>query len=146
MCLYTHQSSMFTAKDDIVCYKLLKKRIFYTISIYQLFRYWRFKLYQTTLHLYKYPSVNICLEGFHSFQTIEAAVKYCINNHYANQKKIHLYKCIIPKGAQYVKGDSRCANPVPFVHKIDDSQQYCSDKIIIKNLVQNEFNKLIKKL
>lgn len=147
MCLYTHQKSKFIAKDDIVCYKLLEKHAFYTVSIHQFFKYWRFKLYRTTFNIYKYSVINVCNEGFHSFQTIEAAVKYYINNHCAFIKgKIRLYKCVIPKGAQYVKGNSNYINPSLFVYQIDDSQQYCSDKIIIKHSVQNEFNKLIKRL
>jgi len=91
--------------------------------------------------------MNACYEGFHSFQTIEAAVEYYINNRSVNRKeKIRLYKCVIPKGAQYVKGNSNYIATALFVYRIDSSQQYCSDKIIIKHSVQNEFNKLIKKL
>ena len=138
---------MSTAKGDIVCYKLLIKHTFYTVSIHQFFKYWRFKLYKTTFKIYNHIGVNVCYEGFHSFQTIEAAVEYYINNHCASLKeKVYLYKCVIPKGAQYVKGDSTYTTPVLFAYQIDDSKQYCSDKIIIKYSVQNEFNKLIKQL
>lgn len=144
MCLYTHQLSKFTAEDDIVCYKLLEKHTFYTVSICQRFKYWRFKLYQTMFKIYGYSIVNVCCEGFHSFQTIDAAVKYYIDNHCTSLKeKVCLYKCVIPKGAQYVKGDS---TNILFAHHIDDSRQYCSNKIIIKHSIQNEFNKLIKEL
>ena len=147
MCLYTHQESTFIAKDDIVCYKLLEKHTFYTVSIHQFFKYWRFKLYQTMFEVNKYVGINTYNKGFHSFQTIEAAVKYYINSNSAmSKRKVRLYKCIIPKGAQYVKGDSYITSPVLCVYQVDDSQQYCSDKIIIKHSVQNEFNKLIKKL
>lgn len=130
MCLYSTNQPQI-AKEDIVCYKWLTKRLLFTTSPFRWFNYFRYRKYKTKLtfmRLISYPFIDEYNQGFHSFQSIEAAQKspfsFCDN--------AHIYKCIIPKGATYVKGDQ-------FIDKegnIDDTQQYVSNQIIIKNCIK----------
>lgn len=135
MCLILEKDSVKTiAHTDIVVYKVVVKverrtiqsifgfiqsEIFYR-SPYYSFDYEKGVTYASALMKSTSPySGNQTIEqGFHSYERLEDARLALAGN-------IVVVKCIIPAGAKFYKG-----------HGIDFTQQYASDKIIIKEEVK----------
>lgn len=137
MCLYTTNTKIRTAKKDIICYKILikerKKGIFrifrkhtYRAPFYSYYTYRlkkRHYLGESLIHVFTtYPvhpyKVGV---GFHSFVNIQDA-KRMLSEWYDNQGGRTIVQCIIPKGAEYVKGTIDLSENSP--------ASYVSDEII----------------
>lgn len=118
MCLYTTSKKVQVAKEDIVCYKILiklkKKGIFhkskYRAPCSVFFTYKLKKLYDLgkslRINFNPYPGglpYYIVDEGFHSFVNLQDA-KCMLSEWIDTQEGQTIVQCIIPKGAEYVKG------------------------------------------
>ena len=133
MCLILEKDSVKTiAYTDIIVYKVVtrvkprRSNVFYR-SLYYNFDYYKDVLYCGELHQTVSPySCNWIIEnGFHSYARLEDAM--CIAEDYYS-----IVKCIIPAGSEFYKG-----------HGVDFTQQYASNKIVIKEEVRKSpFNLL----
>ena len=115
MCLRLTSYEKKIADEDIECYKVLKVCGGLMFSPFQMFDYMIGKLYETKLGEIEEGDIY---EGFHSCTSIYGARRYQTNN------VEHIFKCIIPKGAEYYKGRSTICG-----HSIEG---YVSNKIIIE--------------
>lgn len=122
MCLILGKDSVRTiTHTDIVVYKVVRKVtcVIYRAPYY-LFDYRKDVVYRGELR----KSTNIYCggrmvnQGFHSYARLEDIKIAAIDN-------IVIVKCIIPSGAEFYKG-----------HGIDGTQQYASNKIMIKEEVK----------
>ena len=138
MCLYTASEKVQVAKEDIICYKILVKvrkrwiyRIFhkskYRAPFSVFYTYQLKKLYDLgkslRINFDPYPGglpYHIVDEGFHSFVNLQDA-KRKLDEWYEAPEGQTIVKCVIPKGAEYVKGtiDSSKNSPAGYVsHQI----------------------------
>lgn len=125
MCLYTTNTKIRTAKKDIICYKILIKerkswiyRIFYKpmyrAPFYINYTYRLKELNDLGKSLIVYPYE--VYGGFHSFVDIQDA-KCKLKDWFDTPGGQTIVKCIIPKGAEYVKGtiDKSQNSPASYV-------------------------------
>lgn len=141
MCLYTTNTKIRTAQKDIICYKVLIKerknwifRIFrkptYRAPFYNYYTYQlkkRYCLRKCLIHVFTtYPAhpykVGV---GFHSFVDIQDAKRMLSKWYdiYGNRgRRQTIVQCVIPKGAEYVKGTIDLSENSP--------ASYVSDEII----------------
>ena len=117
MCLRLTSYEKKIAQEDIECYKVLKVSGGLLLSPFQMFDYMIGKFYETKLGEIEEGDIY---EGFHSCSTIYGARRYQTNN------VEHIFKCIIPKGAQL------------FVGRHDEFEGYASNQIIIKEVMELE--------
>ena len=137
MCLYTTNTKIRTAKKDIICYKIVikerKKGIFrifhkptYRAPFYNYYTYHlkeRYYLGKSLIHVFTtYPIHPYKVdEGYHSFADIQDAKRMLSEWSGARCSKT-IVQCIIPKGAEYVKGTIDLSENSP--------ASYVSDEII----------------
>lgn len=142
MCLITTKNIPEIAQEDIVCYK------FYILHIAKddinssshdkdgyLSPYWGMRapnmneVVNTVLdrvYLHKCGGNNstyMINRGFHSFKYIDDLTKEL---YFWQPCDAKIFKCIIPKGTKYYEGE------------FDDSPSYCSESIILKEIVDVE--------
>jgi len=106
MCFKVQKGNIFPkrAKEDIVCYKYVCKKIDVDDtyhSMFQNFKYKKNKMYTCFVFPFIKLFSNKIFKGFHSYQI----------NRNCN------VECVIPKGSYYWSND----------------KEYCSNRIIIKN-------------
>ena len=101
MCLIAKENYK-TAKEDIVCYKILHKN--YYGDLYSPFTLFGYKIDEVTtakgrsdIIRYENGSKEISRGYLHTFKTRKAAEHYCCVSQ-------SVYKCIIPKGTTYWEG------------------------------------------
>lgn len=133
MCLIlTENSEIKVAKEDIVCYKVVRKT---DLGLYES----EFYIYPYTMGTLNtsvpgitintfYHGISGCITGykpvvetgFHSFTCKKDAYEYavCAANRMTNKIHMVVVKCIIPKGANYIEG----------IYEVYPN--YVSDKII----------------
>lgn len=113
MCLYITDREIQIAKKDIICYKILIKerkkwiyRIFhkstYRAPFYIHHTYQLKELNDLGRSLIVYTDCEVH-SGFHSFVDIQDA-KCKLDEWSETQRGWTIVKCIIPKGAEFVKG------------------------------------------
>ena len=113
MCLYTTDPKIHIAKENIICYKILIKerkkwiyRIFhkstYRAPFYMYHTYRLKELNDLGRSLIVYTDYEVH-SGFHSFVDIQDA-KCMLDKWSETQRGWTIVKCIIPKGAEFVKG------------------------------------------
>lgn len=142
MCLYVNNKKVRVAKKDIVCYKIVIKerkkwiyRIFhkptYRAPFYNYYTYQLKKRYclRNCLnhHVFTtYPEHQYTVSvGFHSFVDIQDAKRMLsrLYDVYGNRgRRQTIVQCVIPKGAEYVKGTIDLSENSP--------ASYVSDEII----------------
>lgn len=127
MCLITKQLTETTAREDIVCYKVLMNQDNSLYAYYHNFKYEIGKLYRGSLVCSKTHSTSEGLymninEGFHSYSDIE----YAKSNYREILKPAVIVKCVIPKGANFFEGEQNCG------------RGYASNQIIIKEIMKLE--------
>lgn len=137
MCLYVNNKKVRVAKKDIVCYKIVIKerkkwiyRIFhkptYRAPFYFNYIYQLKKLNDLGKSLYVAISpeelCGVVHEGFHSFVDIQDAKRMLSESCYRYNKGWTIVQCVIPKGAEYVKGTIDLSENSP--------ASYVSDEII----------------
>lgn len=128
MCLYTTSKKVQVAKEDIVCYKILiklkKKGIFrifrkftYRAPFHCYYTYRLKKLYdlgrslKCKLFTKGCPTFYVVSEGYHTFEDIQDA-RDMLLEWYETPGMQKIVQCIIPKGAEYVKGTTYLYNSV----------------------------------
>lgn len=130
MCLYTDSKKVQVAKEDITCYKILIKerkkwiyRIFhkstYRAPFYKYHTYRLKELNDLGRSLIVYTDYEVH-SGFHSFVNLQDAERM-LSEWYDTQKGQIIVQCVIPKGAEYVKGtiDKSPTSPASYVsHQI----------------------------
>lgn len=139
MCLYITNRGIQIAKEDIICYKILVKerkkwipRIFHKSTYRAPFnRHYTYQLkglndLRESLYIScpVYPEVSPCgvvREGFHSFADIRDAERMLFEWDYIPGVG-KIVQCIIPKGAEYIKGTIGLSQNSP--------ANYVSNKII----------------
>lgn len=127
MCLITEQLTSTTAREDIICYKVLRIQDNSLYAYYRNFEYEIGKLYRGPLVCSKtystseglYMNIN---EGFHSYSDIE----YAKENYRDVLKSAVIVKCVIPKGTIFFEGEQNCG------------RGYASNQIIIKEIMKLE--------
>ena len=139
MCLITTKNIPEIAQEDIVCYKYYivekkggKEKLispYYRVPAPNLNEVVSTKLDKISLPTgfdIKDSAYYTIREGFHSFkclkhviQDIDTWIKY------PNYK---IFKCVIPKGTKYYEGKS------------NESSSYCSESIILKEIINYETN------
>lgn len=140
MCLHTNQSKPFIAKEDITCYKIVNKisdtkvesdvmEFFYTLN--KLYTIPELKLVKSKI-IGSYFKKYIIAEGFHSYIQLSDAVIDCKCELSLLSSTRIIVECIIPKGSKYFLG----YNDYRF-------ECYCSDKIIITNIMNSKINENI---
>jgi hypothetical protein len=120
MCLYTKETKLKTAKEDIVCYKVLlndfSSNVLYTPYLYKIIRWADILLHNPIKaegwvrkrRLFQDAPISFNCGLIHTFQNIEAA-KDSFLGVIINRYKI--FQCIIPKGTKYIDGkddNGRC--------------------------------------
>jgi hypothetical protein len=133
MCLYTTNTKIRTAKKDIICYKILikerKKWIsrkstyrapFFINYTYRLKE--RYYLGKSLIHGFTEEYPYTVHKGFHSFVDIQDAKRMLSEWCELQGGKITIVQCIIPKGAEYIKGTIAPSENSP--------ASYVSDEII----------------
>lgn len=120
MCLYlTNIRKTRIAKEDIICYKILikeRKR-----GIFRIFRKSTYRAPFNTHYTYQLKELNdlgrsltigintypdnlpVVREGYHSFVDVQDA-KHMSSELYYIPGVMKIVQCIIPKGAEYIKG------------------------------------------
>ena len=123
MCLITKQKQPEIAKEDVVCYKIIKlnpNNRKYESYFYSEMKWKLNQLYSTTLD----KSGKYVLEGFHSYAHYQDALEIL-------EKEMPLgcilVKCVIPKGAYYYKGKHN-----------DDKEGYTSNKITMTEFIKKK--------
>lgn len=127
MCFYTKGSKIKIAKEDIICYKTVKRSSNSYFSEYRKFNYECNKEYSGKLKLKLFLkwlfNLDITEEAYHSYTYISGGLTV---------------KCIISKGSLYLTD----------YHNLE----YCSTSIIIKkevdfkNLLKDKLEKLEEKI
>jgi hypothetical protein len=127
MCLITEQLTSTTAREDIICYKVLRIQDNNLYAYYRSFEYKIGKLYRGPLVWGKMYSTSEGLymninEGFHSYSDIE----YAKQNYRDVLESAVIVKCIIPKGTIFFEGEQNFG------------RGYASNQIIIKEIMKLE--------
>lgn len=124
MCLITTKNIPEIAQEDIVCYKFYKLRENKLFSPYQDVLAPNINEVANTelgkVHLY---DSNIVMKGFHSYKYLDDLIREL---YFWQSYDITIFKCIIPKGAKYYEG------------KFGESPSYCSESIILKEIIDVE--------
>jgi len=119
MCLYVTSKKVRVAKEDMVCYKILDRKKERKKWIFRIFRKPTYRAPFYFNYIYQLKKLNdlgkflyvaispeelcgVVHEGFHSFVDIQDA-KRMLSEWYETHVGV-IVKCIIPKGAEYVKG------------------------------------------
>lgn len=132
MCLYTKETKLKTANENIICYKILlnypSSTIFYTPYLYKAIMWtdiWLQKpikahgqVRKRKLHKDAPSSFNNGL--IHTYQTITDAQASWLRL----REQYKLFQCIIPKGTKYIDG-----------HDDFNNMTYASKLIIIKQRI-----------
>ena len=123
MCLITKQKQAETAKEDIICYKILTTNTEngqYESYYYSEMKWELNKLYSTSLGRWRNNNV---MEGFHSYAHYQDALEILEQD---MPLGCMLVKCTIPKEAKYYKG------------KQQDSDGYTSNQIKMTEIVKKK--------
>ena len=130
MCLITTKNIPEIAQEDIVCYK-----IYILIAEDELLSPYQGspapainKVTNTLLdraYLSNYRAAYMVSRGFHSLKYVGDLIKELDFWLYSD---IKIFKCIIPKGTKYYEG------------KFSDFPSYCSESIILKEIINYETN------
>ena len=112
MCLYTKETKLKTANEDIICYKILlhypSSPLFYTPYLYKEIRWTDIWLHNPIKahgqvrkrKLHKDAPLSFNNGLIHTYQTIMAAK----SSWFMLQEQYQLFQCIIPKGTKYIDG------------------------------------------
>lgn len=137
MCLYTQNPELLIAKEDITCYKILRKdRSQYKSPVFN--KYWKLHCSeQTKLGTPKFPGFSSWYEieeGFHTFQN-EHCARHMIHTLEANTPVYFcVAECTIPKRSKYYVG---LYNTFPC---------FVSDNLIINKILEDGFMRHVKNL
>lgn len=116
MCLYIGENQPKIAKRSIVCYKVVRayNGLYYTsLMNYPITSYYNIKGYKFVdvnsdwilNYVFNSYGEQVILRGvIHTFQNLADAKSECDVKFHE-----HIFKCVIPKGTEYIKGDSLCS-------------------------------------
>lgn len=133
MCLFANRKYSLTAREDIECYKVLRRAGDILTSYFHERFTWEKSITYTTLlqtfnSVFREYQCNV-EQGFHSYMYQKDAEAFI--NEVCGDETLVLVKCIIPKGSQYFVGDST-----------DWRAGYASDKIIFTSIVKEYKHKV----
>lgn len=133
MCLFANRKYTFTAREDIECYKVLRRAGDVLTSYFHKRFTWEKSITYTTLlqtfnNVFREYQCNV-EQGFHSYMYQKDAEAFI--NEVCGDEILVLVKCIIPKGSQYFVGDSTDWRP-----------GYASDKIIFTSIIKEYKHKV----
>ena len=145
MCLIINKNNPepITTEQDIVCYKVLKKKQdnkIFKAPIYN-FEYCFGDIYTIQNEYFKKPFIyddGECLAeyGFHSFVSLSDAVRFKCRLLLVTRQSFEfvIAKCTIPNGTRYYKGKQKF-----YRNESDSPDGYCSEAIRIDEIVnENE--------
>lgn len=142
MCLFANTRFPNIAQEDIICYKVLKRKpsvkykgkLGYFGLYYDEYEYENFDELNTVIFFnFDQDNDDVINIGLHSFATLECATllySYC--KHDTDRTNVSLVKCIIPKGARYYEG-----------HDCGFNSGYCSESLIIEEEVNMDIESLV---
>jgi len=117
MCLKI-QSTLKTADEDIVCYKVLQKNMrsyHYSDFIWEIGKTYSTKIDTT--------AIGVVKEGFHSYRDLDDAKR----EYFADFKPCIIVECIIPKDSHYYMG----IQPLKCIG-------YTSNQLMVKRVIPKE--------